>query len=238
MNKTRIAAIGDIHMNKEVAGTFRKLFDEISQKAQVLVISGDLTAHGHEEEAKILARELSYCKIPVVGVLGNHDYENGRQEEIRKILSATGMFILEEEPHVINKIGFVGTKGFGGGFDNHMLGMFGEKAIKQFVQESISETLKLENALLKLTTEKKIVVLHYSPIRQTVEGEAREIYPFLGSSRLVEPIDNFNVTAVFHGHAHSGTLEGKTLKGIPVYNVALPLRKRLNKKQPYVLIEV
>lgn len=235
--KVKIAAMADLHMHKLVAGIFKETFTEISEKADILVLCGDLTDHGHKEEAELLLEDLTFCKIPVVGVLGNHDFEAGESEEVKRILSK-GMFILDEESVEIKGVGFAGVKGFGGGFDTHMLGRFGEKGMKNFVQEVIDETLKLEASLGKLRTDKKIVALHYSPIRQTCIGEPEEIFPFLGSSRLAEPIDNFKVTAVFHGHSHYGSPEGKTITGIPVYNVALKVLSTLKENNRYKIIEI
>lgn len=232
-----IAAVSDLHMQPNLIGSYRNLFIEISQEADVLLLCGDLTDHGVVEEAEMLKDELSFCKVPILGVLGNHDYADNRQEEIKKSLSQT-MHFLENQPFVIQNVGFAGAKGFGGGFDNHIAGGFGEDILKRFVYEAINETLILESALRELDTSKKVVVLHYSPTRQTLAGEPEEIYPFLGSSRLAEPIDNFNVTIAFHGHAHYGSPEGKTAKGTPVYNVVFSLRQKLNKNKPYLLVEI
>lgn len=236
--KIKIAAMGDLHIQQDDSKPFGKIFEEISKKADILLLCGDLTRAGLPREAQILAAELNFCKIPVAGVLGNHDYTNNRQEEIRKILSGAGMFVLGYEPYIYKGIGFAGVKGFCGGFDNHLTAPFGEQILKQFVYEAVKETIKLEEFLTRLETEKKIVVLHYSPIRQTVEGESLEIYPMLGTSRLTEPINNFNVTAVFHGHAHHGTPSGKTSKGIPVYNVAFPLLSKIPPHKPYIIVEI
>lgn len=235
----RVAAMGDIHVRDTSKGEFAKLFEEISQNADVLVLCGDLTDLGLPEQAEILAEELFHCTIPILGVLGNHDFASEKQDEVKKILHNTGRIqILDEDPVILNGVGFAGTKGFAGGFDSHMLGPFGEKSIHDFVYEAIDEALILEHSLMQIEEEKKVVVLHYSPIKETVVGEAIEIYPFLGSSRLVEPIERFEVTAVFHAHAHHGSLEGKTQKGIPVYNCAYPLMQKINPKKLYCLLEI
>lgn len=235
----RIAAMGDLHVKEVSQKQYQELFKELSEKADILVLCGDLTDRGLVKEAEILAEDLAFLKIPAVGVLGNHDFESGKQEEVKKILTSAHLTILDGEPSFeFHGIGFSGVKGFCGGFGKYILSPFGEEAIKAFAHESVNEALKLENALIRLKTRKKVVLLHYSPIKETVEGEPEEIFPFLGSSRLSEPIDTFAVSAVFHGHADYGTPEGKTAKGIPVYNVALPLLKRLNPNQPYALIEV
>lgn len=233
----RIAAIGDMHVSKTSQGAFHSLFAQISESADVLVLCGDFTDYGLTEEARVLARELTTSvNIPVIAVLGNHDYESGHQEEIRQILSDAGVSVLDGEATEVHGVGFAGVKGFGGGFGRGALGPWGERAIKVFVQEAIDEALKLESALARLRTTRRIAVLHYSPVRSTVEGEPLEIFPYLGSSRLEEPINRYRVSAVFHGHAHRGTAEGRTASGVPVYNVAMPLLARLNPDRPPYLI--
>ncbi|RYF85701.1 MAG: metallophosphoesterase [Chitinophagaceae bacterium] len=193
-------------------------------------------------EAQVLADELKACSIPIVAVLGNHDYEKGRHKLIRKILQNDHVHILDGEAIVLKGIGFAGVKGFGGGFDNHMLSMFGEGAMKAFVQEAVDEALHLDRALARIEQEhenmKKIVVLHYAPIKATVAGEPEVIYPFLGSSRLAEPLDRRKVVAAFHGHAHAGKLEGTTANGTRVFNVAKHILQKEGYKQPYFVLEV
>ena len=190
----------------------------------------------------MLADELKACSIPVVAVLGNHDFEKGRHKLIRKILHNDNVHILDGEAVIIKGIGFAGIKGFGGGFDNHMLSMFGEGAMKAFVQEAVDEALHLERALARLEQEnegiKKIAVMHYSPISKTVTGEPEVIYPFLGSSRLAEPLERQKVVAAFHGHAHAGAIEGETKNGIKVYNVAKQVLAKAGYAQPYFMLEV
>lgn len=235
--KTRIAAMADLHLQQNSRGFFRNIFEEISKKADILALCGDLTNTGLTKEAEIFVEELSYLSIPAVGVLGNHDYTNNEQEQIKKILSPK-MFVLGEQPYTYLDIGFVGVKGFGGGFDKHLVTPLGEGLFKQFVYEAVNETIKLEEALAKLETNKKVVLLHYAPIRETIEGESLEVYPFLGTSRLIGPIDNYRVSAVFHGHSHHGKTKGKTSSGIPVYNVAFPLLSKTSPHTPYVVVEI
>ena len=239
-SELRIAAIGDIHVSKSSQGTFQPLFSQISSSADVLLLCGDFTDYGLPEEARILARELTTAvKIPTIAVLGNHDYESGKQDEIRQILTDAGVTVLDGEATEVHGVGFAGVKGFGGGFGRGALGPWGETAIKHFVQEAIDESLKLEAALARLRTQRRIAVLHYSPIRGTVEGEPPEIFPYLGSSRLEEPINRYRVSAVFHGHAHRGAAEGRTATGVPVYNVAMPLLARTNPdRPPYLIFEL
>ena len=236
-NHVRIAAIGDIHVSKTSQGQFQPLFSQISSSADVLVLCGDFTDYGLPEEARILARELtSAVKIPVIAVLGNHDFEGGKADEIARILQEAGVKVLDGEAAEVHGIGFAGVKGFCGGFGRGALGPWGEQAIKTFVQEAVDESLKLEAALARLRTSRRVALLHYAPIRGTVEGEPAEIYPYLGSSRLEEPINRYRVSAVFHGHAHRGAPEGRTSTGVPVYNVAMPLLARLNPDRPPFLV--
>jgi Icc-related predicted phosphoesterase len=235
----RIAAMSDVHVSKGSQGTLHPVFAQLADHADFLVLCGDLTDYGLAEEARVLARELGVVRVPIVGVLGNHDYEAGQQQEITKILTDAGVVMLDGESHEVNGIGFAGTKGFAGGFGRGVLGAWGEPAIKQFAHEAVNEALKLESALARLRTPHRIALLHYSPVRATVEGEPLEIYCYLGCSRLEEPLSRYPVTAVFHGHAHNGTLEGTTASGIPVYNVAMPLlRKRHPDRPPFRVIEI
>ncbi len=235
----RVAAVGDLHVHHHSGDTFQKLFENISEGADILVLCGDLTHLGLPEEAEKLSIDLRSCRIPIVGVLGNHDYQSGRAADIKKILRNVRVTILDEnETFEYRGVGFAGVKGFGGGFDKHMLAPFGEEAIKHFVNEAVRESLRLEVALNNLRTERTIVVLHYAPIAATVVGEPPEIFPFLGSSRLAETIDHFDVNAVFHGHAHHGSCEGRTIKGVPVYNCCMQLIKGATPDQPYVLVDV
>jgi Icc-related predicted phosphoesterase len=236
----RVAAIGDIHVSRQSQGAFQPLFTQINGNADVLLLCGDFTDYGLPDEARILARELNTAvRIPVLAVLGNHDYEAGKQQEITDILRDAGVTVLDGEAVEIHGVGFAGVKGFAGGFGRGSLGPWGEHVIKQFVQEAVDEALKLETALARLRTTNRVALLHYSPIRATVEGEPPEIYAYLGSGRLEEPINRYRVTAVFHGHAHRGTPEGKTSTGIPVYNVAMPLLSRVNPdRPPYLIVEL
>lgn len=239
---TKIAAVGDIHVREGDKGKWTDFFRDASQKADVLVIAGDLTDTGDEQEAEVLAEELKACTIPVVCVLGNHDYEKGRHKLIRQILLKAGVHMLDGEAVVIGDVGFAGVKGFGGGFDRQMLSFFGEGAMKAFVQEAVDEALHLDRALSRLDAEqkdiRKVAVLHYSPIKATVVGENEAIFPFLGCSRLAEPLSRHNVVAAFHGHAHVGTLKGETQDGIKVYNVARPILVKEGLPCPYFLLDV
>lgn len=220
----RLAAVGDLHVGENAERPYRELFARISQEADALALCGDLTNFGKTREAEILAEDLLACTIPVVGVLGNHDYECGQPQEVARILHQAGLKLLDGEALELHGVGFAGGKGFIGGYGRNMLSAFGEPAIHAFVQASIDENLKLESSLRMLKTERTVVVLHYSPIAATLQGEPLEIFPFLGSARMGETIDRFDgVRLVLHGHAHSGAYEGHTPRGVPVYNVARPL---------------
>ena len=241
----RIAAVGDIHIKESDQGKWKECFHAVSEKADVLLLCGDLTDTGKKKEAKVLAEELTACSIPVVAVLGNHDYENDQQDDIRQVLASSNFHLLDGESIVIGDVGFAGVKGFGGGFDRFMMPMFGEKMNKEYVRAATEESLRLDQALVRLDKQgqdgeeiKKIVLLHYSPIKATVQGEPEELFPFLGSSHLVEPLDRRQVLAAFHGHAHSGSLRGETNGGVKVFNVAKPILVREGYTFPFYLFEV
>ncbi len=226
-----------MHYGKHSRGVLHEAFAEISSSADLLLLCGDLTEYGLPEEAEALVADIrAAVRIPIVAVLGNHDFESGQEELVCKVLDDAGVNVLNGEATEIEGVGFAGISGFGGGFGRRMLNAWGEPLIKQFVQESITHAVRLEQALVKLQTERKIVVLHYSPIRATLQGEDPEIYAFLGSSRLEEPINRFRVNAVFHGHAHNGVLDGKTSTDIPVYNVSAPALRKTGK--PFRIVEL
>ena len=235
----RVAAVADVHCSHNCPGTLLPLFTQIAQAADVLALCGDLTDYGQPEEAQALVNELSSIKLPTVAVLGTHDYESDKQDEIRQIFQGAGITVLDGEATEIGGVGFAGVKGFCGGFGRGTLSAWGEPIIKEFVQEAINESVKLETALTRLDTRHKIVVMHYAPIRATIEGEPLEIFPFLGCSRLEEPLNRFEVTAVVHGHAHGGAPEGETSTGVPVYNVSLPvMKKHFPDRPPFRVINV
>lgn len=231
-----VAALADLHVTDGGERSFRDLFSEISGKAEVLALAGDLTDLGRPRQAEQLVKDLGACSIPVVAVLGNHDYECGAVEEVSAILRQAGVHLLEGQHVEIGGVGFVGVKGFAGGFGRHMLGSFGEPAIKAMVAESVEEAMRLENAMRQVRSKRALVLLHYSPVIDTVQGEPPEIYPFLGSSRLAETIDRFTVSAVVHGHAHRGAYQGRTPGGAAVFNVAAHVEKPTGR--PYALLEI
>jgi len=222
----RVAALADLHCTKTSQGAFQALFSRVSESADILLIAGDLTDYGLPEEARVLARELASVRIPIAAVLGNHDVESDKQQEVRAILADAGVVILDGDACELHGIGIAGVKGFGGGFGQRALGPWGEPIIKAYVHEAVNEALKLEAALARLRTNRLVALLHYAPIQQTVDGEPLEIYPFLGSSRLEEPLSRYPVSLVLHGHAHRGQLEGRTKSNVGVYNVSMPLLTR------------
>ena len=238
----RVAAVGDVHCTKTSEGALQPLFAQMAECADVIALAGDLVDYGLADEAHVFAREIAAvikAKVPVVAVLGNHDFEGGQPEVVKQILCEAGITILDGDAVEIKGVGFAGVKGFCGGFGRRALEPWGEPAIKAFVRESLDEALKLESALARLRTSNRIALLHYSPIEATVEGEPHEIYPFLGSSRLEEPINRYQVDAVLHGHAHQGSPEGRTSGQVPVYNVSMPLLKRHFPDRPaFRILEV
>jgi Icc-related predicted phosphoesterase len=235
----RLAAVGDVHCTKNSQGALQPIFASVAQQADVLLLCGDLCDYGTPEEAHILVRELASVRVPIVAVLGNHDFESGQQDAVKEILCEGGVQLLDGDAIEINGVGFAGVKGFGGGFGPRALGPWGENAIKAFVHEAIDEALKLESAVARLRVEHKVALLHYSPIQATCEGEPLEIMPFLGSSRLEEPLNRYPVSMVFHGHAHHGSPEGRTQSGIPVYNVSAPLmRQHFPDRPPFRIVEI
>jgi Icc-related predicted phosphoesterase len=234
----RVAAVGDLHCRKTSAGQLAPILAQVNAAADVLLLCGDLADHGLEDEARVLAKELAVVRIPMIGVLGNHDYQNNADAVVTRILVDAGVQLLDGDAVEVHGIGFAGAKGFVGGFGRGTLGPWGESAIKALVQEALDESLKLESALSRLRTDRRVAVLHYAPIRETCVGEPMEIYPYLGCGRLEEPLHRFPVDAVFHGHAHHGAPEGKTANGTPVYNVALPLMRRLRADAPVRVVEI
>lgn len=231
----RIAAVGDLHICEKSRGVFQERLARVNREADVLVLCGDLTQVGSATETEILLEELSGVNIPIVAVLGNHDYESGLQDAVRKMLCERGVEVLDGSTNYQydTELGFAGIKGFCGGYGRASLSSFGEPEIKSFVKASVDEAMKLEVSLRKLPSATRVVVMHYAPVPDTVQGEPPEIYPYLGCSRLAEPLDHFDVTICFHGHAHRGSFAGKTPGGVPVYNVALPLLQQRDPAAVY-----
>jgi uncharacterized protein len=234
----RVAAAADIHTRESDAGRLHTLVRDVAQDADVLVLGGDLTDLGRLEQAEVLLEAFDDCSIPVIATLGNHDYESGNAEEISRLLAESRVHLLNRSSVVIDGVGFSGVKGFGGGFDGTLINSFGEGIFKAFVSEGILESEALKNELRKLGTERRVAVLHYAPIRETVEGEPPEIYAFLGTSRLGAALDEGGAAVAFHGHAHNGAFKGETPGGVPVFNVSLPVLEQEGLEKPYHVVEV
>ncbi|MDX1531134.1 MAG: metallophosphoesterase [Rhodothermales bacterium] len=236
----RIAAVADVHYGRHSAGAMRAVFERASEEADVLLLCGDLTDYGKPEEAELLAADLrEHVGVPVLAVWGNHDFETDQIEDVQAVLENAGVEVLDGDCTEVRGVGFAGVRGFGGGFGRWALSPWGERPIKAFVQEAVDEELKLDAALSRLGTRHRVVLLHYAPVRATVVGEPEEIFPFLGSSRLEEPLNRYDATVAFHGHAHAGSPEGRTSAGVPVYNVSLPvLRRAYPDRPPFRLFEI
>jgi Icc-related predicted phosphoesterase len=231
----RIAATADLHFSAQTQGLLKEQLGKVRDEADVLVLAGDLTNFGRPQEMEPLVNVLVRLRLPTIAVLGNHDYESGQEAELMRMMTSEGIKVLDGTGYERDGVGFAGTKGFIGGFGRGVLTAFGEPEVKAFVKVSIDEAMKLERAMSQLRAAKRVVVLHYAPISGTVAGEAQEIYPYLGSSRLAEVVDRHGAELVIHGHAHHGSLDGKTTAGIPVHNVAITL---LQAQQPPTVYRV
>jgi Icc-related predicted phosphoesterase len=234
----RIAALADLHFTPQSYDRIRDQMNRVRDEADILVLAGDLTNFGKPEEVESMLNSLVRIRIPIVAVLGNHDYESGKSDQLMKMLMQEGVKLLDGTGYERDGVGFAGTKGFLGGFGRGALTAFGEPEVKAFVQAAIDESLKLERALSQLRTPKRIVVVHYAPIATTVQGEPVEIFPYLGSSRLMEVIDRHGADLVLHGHAHHGAADGKTTAGCPVHNVALPILQAMTPPRAYRVFDI
>jgi uncharacterized protein len=234
----KIAATADLHFTQAQHTVLLDQLGQVRDSADVLVVAGDLTNFGQPDEMEPLLNVVVRARIPTIAVLGNHDYECGRQAELMRMMTGAGVKVLDGTAYERDGVGFAGTKGFLGGFGGRLLTAFGEPEIKQFVQASIDESLKLERAMAQLRTRKRVVVLHYAPIITTVQGEPPEIFPFMGTSRLAEVVDRHGADLVLHGHAHHGQLEGHTTAGIPVHNVAITLLQAQETPSSYRIFDV
>ena len=231
----KIAAIGDLHYTSTSSGLLLNLLD--GMKADVLALAGDLTDMGRMKEVEALLGDLRQVKIPVVAVVGNHDHESDQHRELVQLMDKSGICVLDCSTCEIDGVGFVGSKGFCGGFGNHKVDVFGERALKSFVRESITESERLARALSSMTESRRVAVLHYGPVKGTLTGEPEEIFPFLGTSRLADVLDQYGVSMIFHSHAHHGSFASETPGGIPVYNVSRFVLAR-NGEKPYRVFEV
>ncbi|MCP2314732.1 putative phosphoesterase [Nocardia amikacinitolerans] len=223
----RIAAVGDVHLGAESSGQLRPVLRELPMRADVLLLAGDLTRHGTLDEARVVATEFTDLGVPVIAVLGNHDHHSDAQDDITALLTDYGITVLEGSSTTVSvdgqTLGVAGTKGFGGGFAGKCASVFGERVMREFACHTVMLADSLRAALAELDTDITVVLTHYSPVSDTLHGEPREIYPFLGSYLLGEPIDEFDADLALHGHAHAGTERGTTPGGIRVRNVAEPV---------------
>lgn len=234
----RIAATADLHFSPQRHTAIGEQLGRVRDEADLLVLAGDLTNYGQPAEMEQLLTVLVRVRVPIVAVLGNHDYESGAESSLMRMMTTEGIKILDGTAYERDGVGFAGTKGFPGGFGRGALTAFGEPQVKAFVQAAIDEALKLERAMSQLRTQKRVVVLHYAPIADTVQGESPEIYPYLGSSRLAEVVDRNGADLVVHGHAHHGAASGKTTAGIPVHNVAAHILQARDPRVIYKIFDV
>ncbi len=234
----KIAATADVHARAGDADRLRAIAEAAGRDADVLVIGGDLTDLGKPEEAKALLQALEACSVPIVATLGNHDHEGGDVAVISRFITDFGVHLLDRSSVAIDGVGFAGVKGFCGGFDRALANAFGEDLFKAWVTEGLMEARALESELRGLGTERRVAVLHYAPVRATVEGEPPEIFPFLGSSHLADALDHGGAHVAFHGHAHNGSFAGETPGGVPVFNVSVPVLQSEGFEQPYFVFEV
>ena len=234
----RIAATADIHFSPQSYDRIREPMSRVRDEADVLVLAGDLTNYGKPEEMDSLLNALVRLRIPTVAVLGNHDYESGHQEELMRMMTTEGIKVLDGSSYEREDVGFAGTKGFLGGFGRGVLTAFGEKEVKNFVQAAVDEAMKLERALSQVRAQKRVVVLHYAPVVDTIRGEPPEIFPYLGSARLAEVVDRHGAEFVVHGHAHHGAPDGRTTGGVPVHNIAISILQAQNPPAVYRIFDV
>jgi Icc-related predicted phosphoesterase len=223
----RVAAVGDVHLGEDLRGRLRPQLTGLDEAADVLLLAGDLTQHGTVAEAQVVAEEFAGLGVPVAAVLGNHDYHSGHEAEITKLLTDSGMTVLEGSGRVFDlpggRLGVAGSKGFGGGFPGRCGSEFGEPEMKAFVRHSKELAASLAAALRGLDCDVRIALTHYAPVPDTLAGEPPEIYAFLGSYFLAEAADACGADLMLHGHAHAGTEKGLTPGGVAVRNVALPV---------------
>lgn len=223
----RVAAVGDVHVGEDSTGRLRPSFEGLADRADVLLLAGDLTRCGTTDEAKVFAAEVGGLGLPTACVLGNHDYHADQVPGVTAVLEDAGLRVLEGDTWTVDvggtTLGVAGVKGFGGGFPGASGSEFGEPEMKAFLRHGRLAAERLRVELAGLRTDIKVALTHFSPITGTLFGEPLEIYPFLGSGHLGEAIDAAGADLALHGHAHRGSEEGATPSGIPVRNVAQPV---------------
>ena len=229
-NCVRIGAVGDVHLDEDVVGRFRPALEHIGDKSDVLLLAGDLTRHGTADEARCVATEFGGLPVPVVAVLGNHDYHSDAEGEVTKVLEDAGIIVLERSGVVLDigdlRLGIAGAKGFGGGFAGRCGSEFGEPEMKAFTRHTRAISEEFGAALRALDCDIRVALTHYAPVAETLLGEPPEIYPFLGSYLLGQAIDSAPTALAVHGHAHAGSERGTTPAGVRVRNVAHPVIKQ------------
>lgn len=223
----RVAAVGDVHMDTDVVGRFRPALDQLATCADLLLLAGDLTRHGTVDEARCVVTEFGDLAVPVIAVLGNHDYHSDLAKEVSDLLTENAITVLDGASTVVNvgglRVGVAGICGFGGGFAGRCVSEFGEPETKAFAAHGREQASRLKDAFDDLDTDVRISLTHYAPVPDTLVGESPEIYPFLGSYLLGVAIDEARADLALHGHAHAGSPEGMTAGGVPVRNVAHPV---------------
>jgi uncharacterized protein len=226
--RIRIAAAGDVHYGRDGdRERAREAFASLEGRVDLILLAGDLTTHGEPEQAAILGDAVRDIDVPVLTVLGNHDHHSNRAADVTAVLEEAGVVVLDRSHHVLEvcgaDLGVVGTKGFVGGFAGSHIPDFGEPLLRQVYAEAAAEVEALDEGLRAVALcPFRIVLLHYSPSGETLEGERRDIWAFLGTDRLAAPILEHNPDLVLHGHAHAGTFEGRVGE-VPVYNVSVPV---------------
>jgi Icc-related predicted phosphoesterase len=228
--QVRVAAAGDIHTSEEERTRLEAAFAEAEQQADLILLAGDLTTYGEPEQAAVLADITHGIAIPVIAVLGNHDWHADRRDEVVETLRGGGLRVLERDSEIVEvsgtTVGVAGTKGFIGGFPDAQLPDFGEPLLRRVYAETSTEVEAIDRGLRAVADcPIRIVLLHYSPTTTTLEGERQTIWAFLGSDRMARPIAEHRPDAVFHGHGHAGTFAG-SIDGIPVFNVGVPVTGR------------
>jgi Icc-related predicted phosphoesterase len=230
MTGVRIAAVGDVHLDEDVLGRYRPALEQLGEKADVLLLAGDLTRHGTADEARCVATEFGGLAVPVVAVLGNHDYNSDEQDAVTRVLEDAGITVLEKSSTVLDirgtRLGVAGVKGFGGGFAGRCTSEFGEPENKAYARHGREAADALAGVLQNLDCDLRVALTHYSPVPETLVGEPLEIYPFLGSYLLAQAIDSAPTALALHGHAHAGSERGTTPGGVKVRNVAHPVIKQ------------